>query len=212
MERVEKVWEIFLSFSAHSSEPRWPLTLHVDNPTTTLAERICRLCRKRRARSRELHKTNNLRCMFSLWRPVISQHLYWSLLTKFFFILEYLLYREVEIKQNASDKICNEKKGHWARTANNVLPLRAPFHQIFHLIYSPTFSPYMYRCCGKLQSAPWWHNLSAFMLLLHLSNEAHTHSHTLRCTLPSWQTSVDNHCPVSAENLWYSIFPHHLNK
>lgn len=39
-----------------------------------------------------------------------------------------------------------------------------------------------------------------------------SHSHTLQCTLPSWQTSVDNHCPVSAENLWYLIFPHHLNK
>lgn len=64
MERVEKVWGIFLSFSAHSSEPGWPLTLHVDNPTTTLAERICRLCRKTRARSRELHKTNHLRWCF----------------------------------------------------------------------------------------------------------------------------------------------------
>ena len=26
VERVEKVWGIFLSFTAHSSEPRWPLT------------------------------------------------------------------------------------------------------------------------------------------------------------------------------------------
>lgn len=33
------------------------------------------------------------------------------------------------------------------------------------------------------------------------------------CSLsPLLLPSVDNYCPVSAENVWYLIFPHHLNK
>lgn len=35
----------------------------------------------------------------------------------------------------------------------------------------------------------------------------------LFCSLsPLLLPSVDNYCPVSAENVWYLIFPHHLNK
>lgn len=35
----------------------------------------------------------------------------------------------------------------------------------------------------------------------------------LFCSLsPPLLPSVDNYCPVSAENVWYLIFPHHLNK
>lgn len=60
-------------------------------------------------------------------------------------------------------------------------------------------SPQVQMCCKPL--------ISSTMLQL-----LHSISCTYQCTLPNWQTSVDDYCPVSEENLWHLIFPHHLNK